>query len=349
MPLKTVPVFFLTLISLFATAFGAYDSITPAKLHDRLQSGDTLLILDVREVSEYQNGHIAAPSEQLPLTPANMPWTSGILRANFKKLPKNVDIIVHCASGGRSKSAAAFLADSGYTRIFNMLGGFYGWSYETFKGGFGDGSGGWIGSSMSKPTTIMRDSASLVLYPAAFTGADSLYGEVHFASGKQPSPSDAPASDVAGLFRVTLLDRFGLPLFTGDSVVLKDTVTLALTPHAKTSGALPNLYNVKLSALAGAGVWKPLTCDYRPANIHRGEKVLRQWYDVQASFTNATGPFQKPVVRKNAVSGRTPVSKPYTDLQGRSLRSPGSTASPALRNGALILPAKVSSGSGNRK
>lgn len=51
----------------------SYSDITPAEVHTRLVEGDTLILLDVREVSEYFAGHIAEPAGHLPLTPVNMP------------------------------------------------------------------------------------------------------------------------------------------------------------------------------------------------------------------------------------------------------------------------------------
>jgi hypothetical protein len=40
----------------------AYTSLSPANLHTRLVNKDTLLILDVREWSEYTAGHLAEPA-----------------------------------------------------------------------------------------------------------------------------------------------------------------------------------------------------------------------------------------------------------------------------------------------
>jgi len=148
---------------------GAYGAITPAVLHARLIANDTLLILDVREFSEYTlDGHIAEPTGQLPLTPVCMPWTTNVLRANHGKLPRNIDIIVHCRSGGRSAWASAFLDSLGFTRIFNMTGGFNAWTYEKRTGGFGDGSGHWIRSTITRPDTVNHDSGTVVFYPASF-------------------------------------------------------------------------------------------------------------------------------------------------------------------------------------
>jgi len=278
--------FFCLSLFCFCPFVWAYSTITPADFHLRLSNGDTLVILDVREWSEYTAGHIAEPAGQLPLTPACMPWNSSILQANYGKLPTNIDIVVHCRTGGRSASASAFLEGNGYSRIFNLSGGYNAWtaaSYETRTGMFGDHSGAWINASFSAPAAVTNDSGSLLLYPRAFTGLDSVYCEVHFAFGKSPAPQDAPVSDIAGLFRITALDKFGLSLFTGDSLALYDSAGISLVPHPKSGPDLPSvLLQTDFTVLSRPGNWRSLTFDYlAPTHtFHRDESVLRRWYTI---------------------------------------------------------------------
>jgi hypothetical protein len=252
-----------------------------------------------------------------------MPWTTGVLRANYQKLPRNVDIVVHCRTGIRSKSASMYLADTiGFTRIYNMVGGFNAWTaagYENRIGGYGDGSGAWINPSMTKPVTITKDSASLTLYPAAVSGMDSVYCEVHLASGKQPAPADAPVSAVSGLFRISAFDKFGLSLFKGDSLALHDTVALDLAPRVTTpsgSGPAP-LTDFRLSSLTGAGTWQTLASTVHNNVFHRSELVLWQWYDAQASLGSPI--LNSPGLRRNRISAPMATSAPLYDLRGRRL------------------------------
>ena len=125
----------------------AYTNLTPSQVHNRLLAGDTVLVLDVREIDEYQAGHMAEPPGNLPLTPVNMALNSGVLEEYFSFLPRGIDIIVYCRSGGRSATASAFLESQGYSRIFNMTTGFSSWTYESRTGGYGDHSGSWIRST----------------------------------------------------------------------------------------------------------------------------------------------------------------------------------------------------------
>lgn len=109
--------YFFLIILAISLPLIAYEKLTPAQVHARLVAGDSLQLLDVREVSEYEDGHIAEPTGKPIVVPANMPWNSGVLSAHFAGLPRNIDIIVNCRSGGRSAAASAFLESKGFTRI----------------------------------------------------------------------------------------------------------------------------------------------------------------------------------------------------------------------------------------
>jgi Rhodanese-related sulfurtransferase len=310
---------FLAIVFLFARPFG-YSSITPEQLHQRLLNKDTLQLLDVREWYEYTDtGHIAEPVGQLPLTPACMPWTSDTLQTDFAKLPKNIDIVVNCFSGGRSAAASAFLEQNGFTRIFNLIGGFGAWrnaGFETRKGRFGDHSGKWMHSGFTKPDTIKNDSAIVVLYPKAFAGLDSSYCETHYAYGKQPAPANAPTSDVAGLFRMTLLDKFGLPLFDGDSIVLADTVGITIIPRLKNGTTPTSLTDTGMAILAGT--WKTVVFTYEAPRFHRSEKVLRAWHNVAGTIPNAVA--YHPSAHEKTTS-MTQARVRAVDCSGRSVKT----------------------------
>ncbi|MFV0254545.1 MAG: rhodanese-like domain-containing protein [Erysipelotrichaceae bacterium] len=83
-----------------------------------LLKNDGVFLLDVREVSEYQNGHLEAA--------VLIPYDS--LAFNADKLPsdKNTTILVYCHSGRRSNIAAKELVKMGYTKVFDF-GGIIDW------------------------------------------------------------------------------------------------------------------------------------------------------------------------------------------------------------------------------
>ena len=93
--------------------------ITPRDLKSRLDRGDDLFILDVREPHEYQicnlNGHL------IPL---------GELSRRVNELDSSREIIAHCRSGKRSADAVEFLQKAGFRKIWNLKGGILAWSDE---------------------------------------------------------------------------------------------------------------------------------------------------------------------------------------------------------------------------
>ncbi len=77
------------------------------------------LVVDVREQAEYAQSHILN-SRLLPLSQ---------LEARMGDIEKFKDkpVIVYCASGSRSSSAAAILRKSGFSNVANLSGGFAAW------------------------------------------------------------------------------------------------------------------------------------------------------------------------------------------------------------------------------
>src|SRR5271170_6300967 len=93
--------------------------ITPRELKSRLDRGDDLFILDVREPHEFQicnlNGHL------IPL---------GELPRRVHELDSSQEIVAHCRSGKRSAEAVDFLRKAGFRKILNLKGGILSWSTE---------------------------------------------------------------------------------------------------------------------------------------------------------------------------------------------------------------------------
>ena len=89
------------------------------ELKQRLDKGDDLFILDVREPFEYQIAQMGGqliPLNQLP--------------ARIGELNPDREIVVQCKSGGRSQMAAEFLAKNGFQKVHNLTGGIIAWSSE---------------------------------------------------------------------------------------------------------------------------------------------------------------------------------------------------------------------------
>jgi molybdopterin/thiamine biosynthesis adenylyltransferase/rhodanese-related sulfurtransferase/molybdopterin converting factor small subunit len=91
--------------------------ITSVELKQRLDRGDKLKIVDVREPNEYQINRIAG-SQLIPL---------GDIPKRYEELDRNDEIVVQCKMGGRSAKAADFLRSVGFTRVLNLKGGILDW------------------------------------------------------------------------------------------------------------------------------------------------------------------------------------------------------------------------------
>ncbi len=79
-------------------------------------------LVDVRTTNEYREGHIKGAS------------LYNIRNADFEesmdKLAKNKPVLVYCKSGGRSSRAANILKKKGFTKVYNLEGGFDEWSQK---------------------------------------------------------------------------------------------------------------------------------------------------------------------------------------------------------------------------
>jgi len=100
-------------------AHSTVPEMTPRELKARLDGGDDIFVLDVREPHEYQicniGGHL------IPL---------GDLPQRVNELDSSREIVAHCRSGKRSAEAAEFLRKAGFKKLWNLRGGILGWSDE---------------------------------------------------------------------------------------------------------------------------------------------------------------------------------------------------------------------------
>ena len=93
--------------------------ISVADLKGKLERGEDVFILDVREQGEYDFCNIGGyliPLRDLP--------------KRVKELDPNREIVVMCHSGGRSARAVQFLRQSGFSRAKNLAGGIDRWASE---------------------------------------------------------------------------------------------------------------------------------------------------------------------------------------------------------------------------
>jgi adenylyltransferase/sulfurtransferase len=93
------------------------DEIEVEELKKRLDRGDDIYVLDVREPHEYDicniGGHL------IPL---------GELPNRVNELDTSKEIIAHCRSGVRSAKAVNFLRQAGFKKVHNLAGGILAWA-----------------------------------------------------------------------------------------------------------------------------------------------------------------------------------------------------------------------------
>ncbi|TCP59319.1 rhodanese-related sulfurtransferase [Tumebacillus sp. BK434] len=86
----------------------------------RLDAGDTLQILDVREDSEVARG----------LIPGALHIRLPDVESRYGELDPERETVVVCRSGRRSRSACNFLLQQGFSKLLNMEDGMLAWKGE---------------------------------------------------------------------------------------------------------------------------------------------------------------------------------------------------------------------------
>lgn len=93
---------------------------TVADVKKRLDAGEKLNLVDVREESEWAKGHI----------PGAKHLSKGIIERDIEtQIPdKNAEIVLYCGGGFRSALSADNLQQMGYKNVISMDGGWRGWT-----------------------------------------------------------------------------------------------------------------------------------------------------------------------------------------------------------------------------
>ena len=95
-------------------------TITPTELKSRLDKGDQVVLLDVREQWEFDLAKLSG-STLIPL--ATLPHS-------LDKLNRDAEIIAICHHGMRSADATNFLLQQGFSKVKNLVGGIDAWSAQ---------------------------------------------------------------------------------------------------------------------------------------------------------------------------------------------------------------------------
>ena len=97
-------------------------NITVDDLKSRMDAGEPLNIIDVREPAEYAEFNIGA--KLIPL--------GKIASMQIDEIEdlKNEELIIHCKAGGRSAQACMILETAGFTNVVNVTGGMNAWQQK---------------------------------------------------------------------------------------------------------------------------------------------------------------------------------------------------------------------------
>ncbi len=92
--------------------------LSAIQLQEKLQTNNHLLLLDVREVNEFEYTRIEG-SRLIPLS---------LIPAKVNELDCEQETILICHHGMRSMQAAVYLEECGFIHVYNLQGGIDAWS-----------------------------------------------------------------------------------------------------------------------------------------------------------------------------------------------------------------------------
>ena len=115
----------LTVKQMLEAANAAVPKITPAQAREMIDNGNTLVV-DVRDAPEVEKSgkvagaaHVSRGMLEFRADPESP--------SHDKNFAKDKNVILYCASGGRSALAGKLLKDMGYAHVYNV-GGFKNWA-----------------------------------------------------------------------------------------------------------------------------------------------------------------------------------------------------------------------------
>lgn len=167
----------LLLFSLFPTALAeTYIDVNVSEAKAMIDSNISLIVLDIRNQSEYYSGHIRS-ARLIPLHE---------LESRLGELDANDEILVYGESGGRSITASQILAENGFLHVYNIVGGINNWTdagyplyvkYPSIQGAINEASEGdaiLVSSGIYNEQVVINKTISLM---GEDTETTTIYGD----------------------------------------------------------------------------------------------------------------------------------------------------------------------------
>jgi rhodanese-related sulfurtransferase len=104
------------------------ENISVSELKKRIDSGENLNIVDVREPHEHEEFNIGGI-----LVPLGEIRAMQVMQVDELEELKDQEVIVYCRSGGRSGQAAMILETMGFQNVKNLTGGMLAWQEQIGK------------------------------------------------------------------------------------------------------------------------------------------------------------------------------------------------------------------------
>ncbi len=100
-------------------ALQSVPEVAPGALQSRLDGGEQIVVIDVREPEEFARGTI----------PGAYTIPRGVLEMQLDgRLPRDAAVVLYCGGGARSALACKSLAEMGYEKVENLQGGWGAWT-----------------------------------------------------------------------------------------------------------------------------------------------------------------------------------------------------------------------------
>lgn len=100
-----------------------FQQLLPEEARQIINSNSDIIIIDIRQKKDYDNGHIrdafAIPYKEL--------------KSSLDELDTSYTYLIYCNNGKDSMKASKLMAESGFSRVFTIVGGYKKWPFDIDK------------------------------------------------------------------------------------------------------------------------------------------------------------------------------------------------------------------------